>query len=81
MKTRFKLIYKNFFGKYNILITETTDGKYPSKYTIIPEIEIYNAHIWINDNIVKKNHTREEIFVLNSFVDDSELRSVLGNVL
>lgn len=81
MNTRFKLIYKNFFGEHNILITETTDGKYPSRYTIIPEIEIYNAHIWINDNVVQKNHTGKEIFVVNSFVDDSELKSVLGNVL
>ena len=81
MKTRFKLIYKNFFGEFNILITETTDGKYPTKYTLIPDIEIYNAHIWINDNVVQKNHTGKEIFLLNSFVDSDELRNVLGNVL
>ena len=81
MKTRFKLIYKNFFGEHNILVTETTDGKYPTRHTLIPENEIYNAHIWINDNVVQKNHIGKEIFVLNSFVDNDELRNVLGNVL
>lgn len=78
---RKKLIYKNFFGEYNILITKSTDGKYPSKYTLVPDIEIYNSHIWIHDNIVKKNHTEKEIFILDSFVNDDEFRKVLGDVL
>jgi hypothetical protein len=76
-----KLIYKNFFGEYNILITISDDGKTPHRDTLIPDREIFNSHIWIHDNIVKKNHTGKEIFNLDSIVSDDELKSVLGNVL
>jgi hypothetical protein len=78
---RKKLIYKNFFGEHRILVTKSTDGKYPSRYTLIPDIEIYDTHIWIHDNIVKKNHTGKEIFILDSVVSDDELKMLLGNVL
>tara|TARA_R110000868_G_scaffold348185_1_gene609136 strand:+ start:1034 stop:1276 length:243 start_codon:yes stop_codon:yes gene_type:complete len=76
-----KLIYKNFFGEHNILITISDDGKTPHRDTLMPDMEIYNSHIWIHDNIVKKNHTGKEIFILDSIVSDDELKSVLGNVL
>ena len=78
---RKKLVYKNFFGEFNILITKSTDGKYPSRYTLVPDVEIYDSHIWIHDNVVKKNHTRKEIFMLDSVVSEDELKKVLGNVL
>ena len=78
---RKKLIYKNFFGEYNILITKSTDGKYPSRYTLIPDIEIYNSHIWIHDNIIKKNHTPKENFIIDSIINDDELKIILGNIL
>jgi len=78
MRNKYKLIYKNFFGEYNIIVTETTDGKHPSRYVIIPEIEIYKAHVWINDNVVCKNHTDGEIFQLNDFIGNIELRNLFG---
>lgn len=40
---RKKLIYKNFFDEHRILVTKSTDGKYPSRYTLIPDIEIYDT--------------------------------------
>jgi hypothetical protein len=76
-----KLIYRNFFGEYNILVTISDDGKTPHRDTLIPDHEIYKSHIWIHDNIVKKNHTGKEIFILDSIVSDDELKRVLGIVL
>ncbi len=78
--TLHKLIYKNFFGKYKILITETSDGKHPNNCTLIPAIEIHDSHIWINDNIVRKNHTENENLAKNTFFDYEELKSLLENV-
>lgn len=79
MKYR-KLIYKNFFGECNILITVSNDGKTPHRDTLIPDREIYEAHIWIHDNVVKKNHTRNENFILDSIVSNEDLKRLFGNV-
>ena len=50
-----KLIYKNFFGEYNILITITDDGKTPHRDTLIPDREIFgffgNNSIGINPKL------------------------------
>lgn len=75
-----KLIYKNFFGEYNILITISSDGKTPHRDTLIPDREIYKSHIWIHDNVVKKNNTKKEILILGSFISDDELKKMFGDI-
>lgn len=75
-----KLIYKNFFGRYKILITKTASEEKFIKCTLVPDIEIYNSHIWIHDNIINKNHTEKEIFILNSFIGDDELKKIFGKI-
>lgn len=80
---KYKLIYKNFFGEYNILITQTLSPRlqqYNIEHTL-DEREIYNAHLWINDNIVCKNHTGKEIFILNETLSNKRLVEIFGNVL
>jgi hypothetical protein len=71
----YRLVYKNFFGEFNILITKTSNRDNSNRNTIISSIEIYNAHIWINDNVVKKNHIGQEFFILDSFISDDELEN------
>lgn len=73
-----KLIYKNHFGDVNILVTSTSNGKFPSRETYIPVIEVYHAHLWIHDNIVKKNHTSIEKFEIGSEISNDELKDLLG---
>ena len=76
-----KLIYKNFFGEYNILITISNNGKTPHVDTLISSREIYQSHIWIHDNVVMKNHTGKEVFILGNQVSDDELKKVFGNTI
>lgn len=74
-----KLIYKNFFGDYNILITQSIDecaSKYGQIYTLVNDREIYDSHIWIHDNIVKKNFTLKKFFIIGSFISDDILKVI-----
>lgn len=54
------LIYLNPFGKYKILVTTTITQTY-SRYAICKDMEIYSSHIWIHDNVIKKNNTGIDI--------------------
>ncbi len=73
-----KLIYKNFFGDCKILITKSNDGTTPHRDTLIPSSEIYESTIWIHDNIVNKNHSKNnKTFPLNSKISYEELENLL----
>mgnify|MGYP001337554687 FL=1 len=56
---KYELIYKNQFGRYNILITRGFGKK---SITEVKDVELYDSQIWINDNIVVKDHSKEQIF-------------------
>jgi len=72
-----KIIYKNHFGDFNILITESVSSKNQEHHNSIAcTREYYDAHVWVHDNIVKKNHTHSDLFPLNSFLDDDYLEEV-----
>ena len=60
MKELMSLIYLNPFGKYKILVTGTISQQY-SRHAICKDMEIYSSHIWIHDNVIKKNHTGIDI--------------------
>jgi hypothetical protein len=79
MKYR-KLIYKNFFGYCNILITVSNDGKTPNRDILVPDRELYETHIWIHDNVVIKNHTTNEQFALGRTISNDELQNLFGNI-
>lgn len=79
---KYKLLYKNFFGEFNILITETLSQKIQQYNPRVLDIrEIYDAHLWINDNIVCKDFTGKELFLLNEKISDSRLTELFGNAL
>lgn len=73
----FHIIYKNHFGDFNILVTKTIDGSIKKFSSVASTQEVFDAHIWINDNIVKKNHTGKNILPLDSTVTDKELKELL----
>jgi hypothetical protein len=75
---KYELIYKNQFGRYNILITR---GYSKKSITKAKDRELYTAHIWINDNIVVKDHSKEQIFGTNKVLTDDDLIELFGNVL
>lgn len=73
-----KLIYKNFLGDYNILVTESVIKKYPIDYTLVNDIEIDYAQIWIHDNILKRNRVNKLPFVQNDNISYDVLKLILG---
>lgn len=75
----FKLIYKNFFGKFNIIVTKTVNKKNPVD-TFIPDRELFNAHIWVKDNVVVKNNSNfQDVFSLDKTISDDDLKILLSN--
>lgn len=74
--TKYHIIYKNYFGDFNILITKSVDSSVKNFSSIAYDREIFDAHIWINDNVVKKNHTGKDILPLDSTINDKELREL-----
>ena len=78
---KYRIIYKNFYGKYNILITETVVIE-DRKNSILSSREIYDAHIWVNDSVVKKSIIPENdndiIFALNNTITEKELIDYFG---
>ncbi len=75
---KYELIYKNQFGRYNILITRRIGKK---SITEVKDRELYNSQIWINDNIVVKDHSKEQIFGTDKVLTDDDLIELFGNVL
>ncbi len=75
---KYELIYKNQFGRYNILITRGIGKK---SITEVKDRELYNSQIWINDNIVVKDHSKEQIFGTDKVLTDDDLIELFGNVL
>ena len=75
---KYELIYKNQFGRYNILITRGFGKK---SITEVEDRELYHSQIWINDNIVVKDHSKEQIFGTDKVLTDDDLIELFGNVL
>ncbi len=75
---KYELIYKNQLGRYNILITRGFGKK---SITEVKDRELYNSQIWINDNIVVKDHSKEQIFGTDKVLTDDDLIELFGNVL
>jgi len=78
MKKFKKLISKFDIGGNSILITESSDGKIPNRETYICEAEIYEAHIWIHDNEIQKNHTSDDRFKLNNKITYNQLKNMFN---
>jgi hypothetical protein len=76
---KYEVIYKNQFGRYNILITRGFGKK--SIAEVKDSWELYDSHIWINDNIVVKDHSKEQIFGTDKILTDDDLIELFGNVL
>jgi hypothetical protein len=56
---------------FNILVTNVGEKTKISN--------IYVSHIWIHDNIVKKNHSNKHLTV-NSFITNSEIKKMIKNI-
>ena len=80
MKKFRKLIYKNFFGEHNTLVTVSSDGKLPHREILVPDREIYEARIWIHDNVVVKLHVKSGEINLeqDELVGDDKLKKLFG---
>lgn len=70
-----KLIYKNFFGEYKILIS--TSKSYQRGETFVSHLDMYEAHIWISDNIVQKSRD-ESFFKTGDFISDEYIISLFN---
>ena len=57
---------KNNIGGYNILITEGDEKNASDK-------DLYSAHLWIHNNILKKNHTFLYDYEHGRFMTDEEI--------
>ena len=63
-------------NELKILITEG-----PSTDMIrIPGREIYKSHLWIHNNLVKKNHTKTFDFEINEEINNEDLMKSLKTV-
>lgn len=74
----YELIYKNQFANYNILVTRGYSNKSITKAEVR---ELYDVQIWINDNIVVKDHSEEQVFGTDKVLTDNDLIDLFGNVL
>jgi len=70
-----ELIYNNYDGLCNILITRSSI-KIPS--IIVSTREAYNAHIWIHDNVVMKNYFTHSDLSSQPIMSNSELLRIFG---
>ena len=65
--------YKNHLGDFNILVTESCNGKYPTRQTLAADFEIFHAHIWVHNNIVEKLHVLTNKLVLGEKLSDEKI--------
>ena len=67
------IVYKNHLGPINVLLTESCTGKYPTRETLCNDREIFDTHIWIHNNVVKKMHVKIDDICLDDTLTDERI--------
>lgn len=73
-----KLIYRNFYGKFNVIICRTIFKIVKQDDCILLDRDLYDAHLVIIDNIIWKNHTGNEKYIVGNTISEVEIRDTFG---
>lgn len=68
---KYVLLYKNYLGMFNILISKTAENPYT--HTQVTGMDIANAHLWINDWVVQKDHTNMDVFPRDKLLNQEDI--------
>lgn len=65
---------KQKIGSFKIIIAKSSDC---SQFFFFNKREIYSTHLYVYNNIVRKNHTNVQHYPVGSYISDFELDLVL----
>lgn len=65
---------KQTIGSFKIIIAKDSDCP---KFFFFNNRDIYSTHLYVYNNIIRKNHTNVQHYTVGSYISDFELDLVL----